>query len=488
MGLIKKVSFRSGWFSIAIFILFLIASCLFIFPAEKKARSQFHSSQLLEKVTTDGNTKRTDYVDPEGQIAIAADKGFATVIVTQISENSKLEEYYDDQGNPISRYNGYYGILQDYDEKGNIIRITYFDRDGQPMIIANGYAIEEKEYNDRGQEISVSYYGTEGEPILTSLFGHVKINEYNEKGKISRIIYNDTSGIPVVTKKGYAIVKRNYYMSEGPENGNVESEFYFDEKGNPVSLSLGEYGIHKEYDSLGRNNVLIYLGADGNPVVTNKGYTSVIRTFQANNSVATEQYQDIDGKPFPLAEGQYGFKNTDNWVVYLDENGNEQFNLKNLLYNYSSIIIVAAIILVLLATVFNRNCNLAFAILYFIAILYLTVMFRENNGAILKLEPFWSYRKLFTDSEARADILKNIWLFIPLGAILYRIYPNGKILLIPLGLSILIEAIQYISGIGFCELDDVISNAMGGLIGYEMEKLIVDIKDKLFRKQLKLQE
>ncbi len=94
-------------------------------------------------------------------------------------------------------------------------------------------------------------------------------------------------------------------------------------------------------------------------------------------------------------------------------------------------IIVAALIIVLLTAVFNKDWNIAFAIGYIIVIAYLTLMFRENDGAILKLEPFWSYRKILTDGETRADILKNIWLFIPLGAILYCIYPNAKILLIP---------------------------------------------------------
>ena len=95
-------------------------------------------------------------------------------------------------------------------------------------------------------------------------------------------------------------------------------------------------------------------------------------------------------------------------------------------------------------------------------------MFRESEGATLRLEPFWSYRKILTDSDIRADILKNIWLFIPLGAILYQIYPKAKVLLIPVVLSIMIEVIQYFAGLGFCELDDVISNGLGGAIGYGM--------------------
>ncbi len=292
----------------------------------------------------------------------------------------------------------------------------------------------------------------------------------------------------MMTKQGYAIISFSYYSSEGPENGKVENEFYFDGEGNPVSLSLGEYGVHKEYDDFGRNNLLTYLDVDGNPMITNKGYTSVVRTFQVNNYVATEQYLDMGGKPFSLAEGQYGVEIINGQTVYLDKNGNEQFNLKNLLYNYSSSIIAVAMILVLLAAVFGKNWNAAFAVLYIIAIVYLTLMFRDKDGAELRLEPFWSYRKLFSDSEVRADILKNVWLFIPFGAILYRIYPDWKMLLIPLGLSILIETIQYIMGTGFCEVDDVISNTLGGLIGYEMEKLATDLKNKLFKKHLKLQE
>ncbi len=471
------MTFKSRCLSIAILILLLIVSCLFIGPKKKEARLQFHSSQLREIVSVDGNTKRTDYVDSDGHITIAADKRYATVIVTEVSENSKMEQYYDDHGKPISRYNGYYGVLRDYDEKGNNIRITYLDYDGKPMIMANGYAIEEREYNDRKQEISERYYDTEGKPILTPLYGSGKITEYNRNGKISRITYINISGTPTVTKNGYAIISRNYNLSEGTENRSAEIEFYFDEEGNPVKLSLGEYGLIKEFDSLGRNNKITYLDAAGNKIITNKGYTSVIRTFQANNTVATEQYFDINGVPFSLPEGQYGLKSTDNRVVYLDENGNEQFNLKNLLYNSPPIIPIAAMAIVLLTIVSNKNWNIVFLFGYIIAIAYLTIMFRETDGATLKLDPFWSYRKILTDSETRADILKNIWLFIPLGAILYRICPHARILLVSVGLSILIEAIQYFAGIGFCELDDVISNGLGGVIGYGMGSQAKNIRD-----------
>lgn len=471
--------------TIGFMVFVLLISVLFISPKKEIDKSLYHSSQLNKRTTIEGNTERTDYLDIDGKPAIAADAGYATV-VSLYGDKIKLEKYYDEKGEPIRRSSGYYSVFREYDDSGNNIQNTYLDLQGNPVVTLSGYAIEKREYNQDKQTVSIRYFDAEGYPATSISFEHGKNNEYGEDGKIHKTTYIDVSGNPVMIKQGYATIAYKYYTTEGSEDERGESEFYFDGEGNPVSLSLGEYGVHKEYDNLGRNNLLTYLDADGNPLITNKGYTSVVRSFQANNYAATERYLDINGDPFSLPEGQYGIRMTDGQTVFLDKNGNEQFNIRNFLYNHSSIIIIAAIVLVLLAAAFNRNWNIVFAILYFIAIVYLTLMFRENSGATLKLEPFWSYRKIMVDSEARADILKNIWLFIPLGAILYRIHPSGRMILIPLGLSILIEAIQYFAGTGFCELDDVISNTLGGLIGYEMEKLIADIKNRLFRKQQKL--
>lgn len=63
------------------------------------------------------------------------------------------------------------------------------------------------------------------------------------------------------------------------------------------------------------------------------------------------------------------------------------------------------------------------------------------------------------------EILNNIWLFIPLGAIMYRLYPKWSVTLVPFGISAAVEAMQYLLSVGLCELDDVISNGMGGIIG-----------------------
>ena len=55
--------------------------------------------------------------------------------------------------------------------------------------------------------------------------------------------------------------------------------------------------------------------------------------------------------------------------------------------------------------------------------------------------------------------------FVQLGAILYRLWPRGYVVLIPSLLSLAIEVMQLVLRTGLFELDDIVSNSLGGLIG-----------------------
>ena len=455
-------------------ILFILISFLFISPNPKSVRSAYHSSQLQKNTVKNESSERTDYCDTDGKITIAADLGYATAVVIK-TENGTIEKYYDDQGKPISRYLGYYAVMRDFDDRRNIIRTTYLDAEEKPMIMGNGYTIEERKYNERGQVTLVRYFDANGFPVCSLSDGFGKKYEYDENGRICRIIYIDAYDAPMKTERGYASIINNYYISEGSENGRIESEFYFDESGNPVSLSLGQYGVHKEYDDYGREIVWTYLDREGRPMVTNKGYTTIIRTFRADNSVASECYFDLEGNPFSLSEGQYGITWENGKTTYLNESGKSIFNIKNLLYNQSYLVIIFALIIILLSAIIERRMNIILLTVYVCAIIYMTLMYRENTGVKTNFSLFWSYRQLFFDSEIRADVLKNIWLFIPLGSILFQLYKKPRILLVPIAFSAFIEAFQYFSGTGLCELDDVISNSLGGFIGFGTGILLLDM-------------
>ncbi len=67
-------------------------------------------------------------------------------------------------------------------------------------------------------------------------------------------------------------------------------------------------------------------------------------------------------------------------------------------------------------------------------------------------------------------------MFVPFGAGLYSLIKKKWIVIIPLIFSILIEISQYIFGLGLCEIDDIISNALGGAIGMMMAASLLNIK------------
>ena len=103
--------------------------------------------------------------------------------------------------------------------------------------------------------------------------------------------------------------------------------------------------------------------------------------------------------------------------------------------------------------------------LWIIFIGVMTIAYRETGESRAQFAAFSSFREFFTKASVRQEILNNFWLFVPLGAILYT-FRVKWLWIVPVVLSILIEALQYFTGIGLCEVDDVITNSLGGLIGY----------------------
>lgn len=458
-------------------VLFIGLSLQYINVPITTQRSEYRTSELKKVVTKEGNVTRTDYIDEDGNLRIAANAGYATKLVLR-QHNSETETYFDDQGERISLYYGYYGILREYDSAGNNIRVTFLDENNDPVDTPLKYAVEEKEFNESGQQVSCRYYDAAGKPACSYYNGFGVQYEYDEKGRRVRATCFDETEKPMILSAGYSILVWEYYETDGPENGKVREEFYYLPDGNPASLSLGQSGIYMEYDENGQISLMTYLGADGTPIVTNKGYTSVTYTYYADNSVQSTLYYDIDGNPFRMSEGQYGTKNKNGQTVFLNADGSEQFNIKNYANNDSRIVIAIAIALAMLSALTERNLNWLMLIIYIGVIVYFTLMYRETGRA--KILVFRSYSRFFTNAELRASIIKNIWLFVPLGGILYRIWPRRIILFAPVIFSIIIETVQYFTGMGLCELDDVISNGMGGAVGYGMGCFM-----QMIRKQLR---
>ncbi len=461
--------------NIILLFVFVLISILFIDAPVADDRLQAHSSTLEKTIEHTDNGERIIYRDFNGNITFASDEGFA-IKTNTATQSGVLEEFFDENGMPINRSLGYHAVLQEYQENGQKTRTTYLGFDYHPINILQGYAIVKYTYGESQKTVIETYFDTQNVPVCSRDYGYSKKSEYKD-GKVIKITFLDRVGNPMVTGLGYAMLTRIYYQY-GVEKGKIKEEFYFDENGDPKAIGLGQYGIHIGYNKIGQQTVLTYLDAEGQPIINTKGYSKVVRTFNDDNTIATELYYDTEGIPISRMEGQFGEKKEDGKEVYLNADGSEQFNIKRLLFNNSYLVIAFSVLIVIISSLINRKYNILLMILYILAIIYITLLFRERKAMNIYIEPFQSYKHLLTDSGARSGVIRNIWLFIPLGAILFRIYPSKWILIITVLLSVSIESVQYFMKIGYCELDDVISNGLGGLIGYKSVQIILKMLNK----------
>lgn len=97
----------------------------------------------------------------------------------------------------------------------------------------------------------------------------------------------------------------------------------------------------------------------------------------------------------------------------------------------------------------------------------LTRTAKATHSADLRF--MWAYREMVTgDPNWKNDVLQNlqnILFFVPFG-MLFPVKKWKTVLISAVVFSILIEALQYIVGLGLCELDDVICNTLGAMIGF----------------------
>ena len=428
------------------------------------------SSSLHIIKSEDGNTERTDYVDDDGNITYAADKHYATLIKTK-SGNTMLEEYFDATGKPALQNLGHFALLHEYDTDGQDVKITYLGADHKPVMIRSGYAIAVRIFNSSGLVQTELYYDTEGLATETPMMAYGCLKEYNESGRNIKITYLNRDHEPAMSGQGFAIMRRSYYETDDLV-GLVKDEFYYNENDQPIKLSLGQYGILKEYDEYGRVISITYLDADGNSIINYDGFTTLKRTYNEDDSIKTELYYDIKGNPIALSEGQYGYRYENGSTAYIDSKGNDLFNLRIFLHSHSIGVILICIFVVILSLVINRNMNIGLLFLYIIFIIYMTLLCRNVGAPNYNLTLFWSYKQFFINDGLRWEIIYNIILFIPLGSILYQLFPRYRALLFVFIMSVLVEIIQLFSGIGLCELDDLISNGLGGIVGFSVANIV----------------
>lgn len=443
----------------ALLLAFILASILFLLPdAAVDHDFGFTSSELEVQETVEENVTNTSYVNSDGTITDAINMGYATVQRTRNADGQlTVEVYLDDVGNPVERYGDYYGISYEYNDDSVVIR--YLGADKQPIALGAGYSTIVRTLVD-GKAMDDFYYDLNMQPIQCTGGYYGLHREYDEQGLNCAITYFDENRQPVICTAGYAI--KTYQRDS---DGTVIGERYFDTEGNPVKSYLGQYGELYQRDENGRIGQITYLGADGNPAPTIAGYTILKRTYHRDGTADTDMYFDADGNPMALSKGQYGIKHSGKVNLLLDKNGHVMLCVDNILNGFPFMVVISGCVICLLILVLPKKMSCCLTAAYVIFILYETLMFRESGDARTNFVLF-SYADCFlTEQSVRVGVINNIWLFVPLGTGLYKLFQKKWVLLVPFMMSVAIETTQYITGLGIAEFDDVFGNTVGGWIG-----------------------
>lgn len=95
--------------------------------------------------------------------------------------------------------------------------------------------------------------------------------------------------------------------------------------------------------------------------------------------------------------------------------------------------------------------------------------YHYNLTPFLEIQRFWQYRDTVGTFASVSNLLGNVLIFLPLGFLL----PMGstktsffKTVLISFELSLAIEVFQLISKLGCFDVDDLLLNTFGGILGY----------------------
>lgn len=123
-------------------------------------------------------------------------------------------------------------------------------------------------------------------------------------------------------------------------------------------------------------------------------------------------------------------------------------------------------------------------VIYVVFIVRLTLIDRAPvTKRTFKPELFWAFRLWVRgDTSGMTEsiqYIQNILLFVPFG-FLFPVKDKIRVgFFVALVLSVAIEITQFVTVMGWCETDDVISNTLGAIIGFLIFRLLATIYKKL---------
>lgn len=122
---------------------------------------------------------------------------------------------------------------------------------------------------------------------------------------------------------------------------------------------------------------------------------------------------------------------------------------------------------------------------YIAVLAFLTILRSPSSGyRNINLHIFRAWREAWNQFALKnwLNVLLNVGMFIPLGMLFPLVFRKLRkwpfVLLIGLVASLIIEATQYVTGSGLCDVDDLLTNTLGTMLGFCIVMVLVSARER----------
>jgi len=245
-----------------------------------------------------------------------------------------------------------------YDDRGNEIRSGYFDAQGNPARCREGYSISEVEYDEwdnpilwrsldekgiqaegfntarytfdsRGMLVARAVFHPDGTPAYEEDGCHQYRITRDNMGRIYEVSFYDDQGNPFYSQGQTCAAYRTLRDAQG----RVVELWKYDTRGQLIfNRSLGSYGQRSTYDEHGNRIRIEYLDEQGALMIASNGYAVSTAVYDENGRPVREVYLDEQEKPVrgtdncAAIEITYDTFGNFSGCFYYDENGEPCYN------------------------------------------------------------------------------------------------------------------------------------------------------------------
>lgn len=240
------------------------------------------------------------------------------------------ERYYDSHDKPCADEYGDYGTRYEYRLNPRVFSCISIRADGKPHNCSSGQCYANTHFDEKSRTILIEFLDVNRDPIvyLDSNWYAIKTT-YNDDDNSNIETYIGIDGQVVNGNDGIAST-----YTKKDELGRIILQKQYDEKGNLICDSDGDYGTAYEYSQDGREVSIISLDANGDIHANSSGYAILRKLLDEQGREIERYYYDAERKPTQYQD-YFGYRtiytDQDNKFIYmvLDNEGKPLYSASN---------------------------------------------------------------------------------------------------------------------------------------------------------------